>query len=146
LGDEGSGGYNGKLLVSDYIRKAMPQRIREKFEAKYTDRTKEILDAVYLKPFPSRYLASFMPFIVENIHDEYMHDLVYRSFDAQFTNTICRYDNYQDYDIGFVGSVAHYLKDILLEVAKSKNARVTKIIQAPLAELVKYHKSKGMVK
>lgn len=145
LGDEGSGGYNGKLLVADYIRKAMPTHIREKFEAKYTDGTKEILDAVYLKPFPSRYLASFMPFIVENINDPYMHNLVYKSFDAQFTNTICRYENYQNYEIGFVGSVAHYLRDILFEVAKAKNANVTKIIQAPLQSLVDYHKSLGMV-
>lgn len=145
LGDEGSGGYNGKLLVSDYIRKAMPSHIREKFEAKYTDGTKEILDAVYLKPFPSRYLASFMPFIVENIQDSYIHNLVYRSFEAQFDNTICRYDNYKNHQIGFVGSVAHFLKDILLEVAKKKEANVTNIIQAPLSALVNYHKSKGLV-
>jgi N-acetylglucosamine kinase-like BadF-type ATPase len=146
MGDEGSGGYKGKLLVSDYIRKAMPEHIREKFEAKYTDRTKEILDAVYLKPFPSRYLASFMPFIVENMKDEYIYKLVYRSFENQFDNTICRYSDYQKYDIGFVGSVAHYCKDIMLEVAKKKNARVTKIVQNPLGDLVNYHKNNGLVK
>ncbi len=145
MGDEGSGGYNGKLLVTDYIRRAMPEVIRDRFEAKYTDRTKEILDAVYLKPFPSRYLASFMPFIVENISHPYIHDLAYRSFEAQFDNIICRYENYEKYEIGFVGSVAHYLKDILLEVAKKKNANITKIVQAPLSELVSYHKLKGLV-
>lgn len=145
MGDEGSGGYKGKLLAADYIRKAMPIHIREKFEAKYTDRTKEILDAVYLKPFPSRYLASFMPFITENIKDQYIHDLVFKSFEAQFDNTICRYDNYQKYEIGFVGSVAYYLKDILMQVAAKKNAKVTRIIQAPLMDLVEYHKNKGLV-
>lgn len=146
MGDEGSGGYKGKLLVADYIRRAMPEHIREKFEQKFTDGTKEILDAVYLKPFPSRYLASFMPFIVENLQDEYIHNLVYRSFEAQFDNTICRYSHYEKYDIGFVGSVGHYCKDILMEVAKRKNARITRIIQAPLGALVDYHKRKGLVK
>lgn len=145
MGDEGSGGYKGKLLVADYIRKAMPENIREKFEAKYTDRTKEILDAVYLKPFPSRYLASFMPFITENIKEEYIYNLVYRSFEAEFDNTICRYTDYQKYDIAFVGSVAHYCKDVLLEVAAKKGARITNIIQAPLQALVDYHISKGLV-
>ncbi|MDX2195283.1 MAG: hypothetical protein NW207_02610 [Cytophagales bacterium] len=139
LGDEGSGGYKGKLLVSDYIRRAMPKHIRERFEAKYTDRTKEIMDAVYLKPFPSRYLASFMPFIAENIQDQYIHNLVYKSFENQFDNTICRYDNYKDVPIGFVGSVAHYMKEVLLEVAAKKGATVSKIVQAPLQSLVEYH-------
>lgn len=146
MGDEGSGGYNGKLLVADYIRKAMPKHIHEKFEIKYTDRTKEILDGVYLKPFPSRYLASFMPFITENIADEYIYNLVKRSFESQFDNTICKYTDYQKYNIGFVGSVAHYCKDILLEVAKSRNATVSTIVQAPLEPLVAYHKNKGLVK
>jgi glucosamine kinase len=146
MGDEGSGGYKGKLLVADYIRKAMPEYIREKFEFKYNDRTKEIMDAVYLKPFPSRYLASFMPFITENIKEEYVHNLVYRSFEAQFDNTICRYVDYQKHSIGIVGSVAHYCEDILREVAVKKKANVTKIIQAPLQALVDYHISKGLVK
>ncbi|MDX2189296.1 MAG: hypothetical protein SFY32_05485 [Bacteroidota bacterium] len=146
MGDEGSGGYKGKLLVADYIREAMPNNIRAKFEAFTPDRTKEMMDAVYLKPFPSRYLASFVPFIVQNISDPYIHDLAYRSFENQFDNTVCRYENYKNIQIGFVGSVAHYLKDILLEVAAKKGANVTKIIQAPLDALVNYHKEKGMVK
>src|SRR5690606_18009544 len=32
LGDEGSGGFKGKLLARDYIRKSMPQESRAKFE------------------------------------------------------------------------------------------------------------------
>ncbi|TAG53051.1 MAG: hypothetical protein EAZ27_11520 [Cytophagales bacterium] len=146
MGDEGSGGYNGKLLVADYIRKVMPKHIHEKFEIKYSDRTKEILDAVYLKPFPSRYLASFMPFITENLADEYIYNLVKKSFESQFDNTICKYADYQKYNIGFVGSVAYYCKDILMEVAKARNAKVSTIVQAPLEPLVSYHKSKGLIK
>lgn len=146
MGDEGSGGYKGKLLVADYIRKAMPENIRQKFEEKYSDRTKEILDAVYLKPFPSRYLASFMPFITENYKEEYIHNLITRSFEAQFDNTVCKYTNYQNYPIGFVGSVAHYCEKILRDVAKKKNANITIIIQAPLEALVNYHLNKGLIK
>lgn len=80
LGDEGSGGYKGKLLLKDYIRENMPLELKEKFEAQYPDRTASILDSVYTKPFPSRYLASFIPFIVDNIQHEYIYKLVYESF------------------------------------------------------------------
>ncbi|MFN0048280.1 MAG: hypothetical protein ACKVOU_04070 [Cytophagales bacterium] len=145
MGDEGSGGYKGKLLIADYIRRAMPELIRNRFEAKYTDRTKDMMDAVYLKPFPSRYLASFMPFIIENVAHPYLYDLVYKSFEAQFDNTICKYENFQKFEVGFVGSIAFYLKDILLDVAKKKHVNITKIIQAPLMELVAYHKQNGLV-
>jgi glucosamine kinase len=144
MGDEGSGGYKGKLLLRDYIRNAMPIHLKEKFEEKYCDRTKEIMDAVYLKPFPSRYLASYVPFLTENIHDAYVKNLVFQSFEAQFDQTICRYKDFQNYPIGFVGSVAHYLKDVLLEVAASKNAKITNIIQAPLDALVQYHLKQGL--
>ncbi len=145
MGDEGSGGYKGKLLIADYIRRAMPEDIKEKFDKKYIDRTEQMMDAVYLKPFPSRYLASYMPFIVENISHPYIHDLVYKSFENQFDNTICRYENYQKHEIGFVGSVAYFLEPVMREVATKKHANVTKIVQAPLMELVAYHKANGLV-
>lgn len=144
LGDEGSGGYLGKLLVSDYIREAMPERIRTKFEAKFEDRQNDILDHVYTKAFPSRYLASFVPFLVENKYDEYIHNMVIRSFDDQFVNCVLRYEKVKEIQVGFIGSVAFYLQDELKQVAKNHGVNITKIIRNPLEELAAYHQSKGI--
>ncbi|MBY0424539.1 MAG: hypothetical protein K2Q22_02790, partial [Cytophagales bacterium] len=144
LGDEGSGGFKGKLLVSDYIREAMPERIRTKFEAKFEDRPNDILDHVYTKAFPSRYLASFVPFLVENKYDEYIHNLILKSFNAQFENCVLRYEKVKEIQVGFIGSVAFYLQDELKEVAKSHGVNITKIIRNPLEELAAYHQSKGI--
>ncbi|MEY3417194.1 MAG: hypothetical protein RL711_848 [Bacteroidota bacterium] len=145
LGDEGSGGYKGKLLLKDYMRNNMPAHIREKFEAKYTDRTASILDNVYTKPFPSRYLASFMPFIVENIADPYVYKLAYKSFEEQFDACISKYPRYQELNISFIGSVAFYLKDVLAQVAKDKGCTLNKVIRNPMEGLAEYHVSKGLM-
>lgn len=145
LGDEGSGGYKGKLLIRAYIRESMPAHLRAKFEEKYSDRAPDILDNVYTKPFPSRYLASFVPFVVENISDPWVHQLAYNSFNELFENCVSRYDNYNKMQLGFIGSVAFYLKHVLEEVAQKHGMTVGTVIRNPLEALAAYHQSKGIM-
>jgi len=142
LGDEGSGGYKGKLLIREYIRKALPQHLHEDFENTYVDRTDEILNNVYGSEMPSRYLASFAPFLHKHVGDPFIHALVYKSFDELFDNCILKYDNYRDLTIGFVGSIAFHFKDALHAVAKSKGLEVDIIDPSPSEALVQYHLQK----
>ena len=142
LGDEGSGGYKGKLLIQAYIREYLPTHLRVKFEEDYTDRTAEILDSVYIKDFPSRYLASYVPFLVKNIADPFIKNLVKQSFKDMFDNSIVRYANYKEVPIGFIGSVGYYNREILEEVAHSYGATISKIIRSPMDALAEYHLSK----
>ncbi len=144
LGDEGSGGYKGKLLIRDYVRKSMPKHISDLFEKTYPDRTGDILDAIYVKPYPTRYLASFTTFINENIHEEYMQKLVYNSFSDLFDNCVLRYEGAKNLPVGFIGSIAFYFQDILKKVAKDKGFEIGKIIRNPLESLTEYHFSKGI--
>lgn len=141
MGDEGSGGYKGKLLVSAYIRETLPAHLRADFEATYTDRTPEILDGVYIKQFPSRYLASFMPFIVKHLSDPFMHSLVRRSYKDLFENCIVRYDGYKNLPVGFIGSIGHYCKPVLDEVSAEYGVKVSKVIRNPMDSLAEYHLS-----
>lgn len=139
MGDEGSGGFLGRLLARDYIRKNLPESVKAKFEAFTPDRTDTILDKVYTKPFPNRYLASLAPFVVLNQDDPYCHDLAFESFSLLFDNCICKYENYQSLPINFIGSIAARLEPILKEVAISKGAKINKIISNPLESLTEYH-------
>ena len=144
LGDEGSGGFLGKLLARDYIRKALPEAVNTKFEAFTPDRMADILDKVYTKPFPNRYLASLAPFVVLNQNEKYCHDLAFESFNLLFENCICKYDGYQKLPINFIGSIAARLEPILHEVAASKGAKIGNIISNPLEALTDYHFKKMM--
>ncbi|HTF81459.1 MAG TPA: hypothetical protein VL947_07035 [Cytophagales bacterium] len=139
LGDEGSGGYKGKLLIRDYIRGDMPGHIRNAFEQKYTDRNTEIMDAVYCKGFPSRYLASYTVFMKDHISDPYIQALLYQSYAEMFQNCISRYKNFREAPIGFIGSVAYHFQDVLKEVASVHRVEISRIIKNPLDELSTYH-------
>ena len=139
LGDEGSGGYKGKLFVRAYIRELLPTHLRKMYEEENSDRTVDMIDSVYLKDFPSRYLASFMPFIVKNLTDPFMKDLVRSSFKDMFDNCITKYEGYKEVPIGFIGSTAYYTKDILEEVGHSYGVTISKIIRNPMDSLSEYH-------
>lgn len=140
LGDEGSGGHLGKLLLLAYLHKEMPANIRQLFEQKYgvMDRLM-VLDNAYHKPFPNRYFASFARFIADNIHDSFCYGLTKESFSLFFEKYILKYPMCFDVKLHFVGSIGFYYKQILQEVAKNKNLSIGNILAAPIDGLVKYH-------
>ncbi len=50
LGDEGSGCYIGKKLLSDYIRGYMPKNVRDTFWETFKLTPDDIINAIYTKP------------------------------------------------------------------------------------------------
>jgi len=62
LGDEGSGAYLGRKVLQYYLYNTFDEELRYKFDARYTTTQSEILENVYKKPLPNRYLASFAIF------------------------------------------------------------------------------------
>ncbi|MFN6943577.1 MAG: hypothetical protein ACK4ND_01415 [Cytophagaceae bacterium] len=143
LGDEGSGGHMGKALIKAYIRRELPENIHSAFEAAYPDRKDEILLNIYSKPMPSKYLASFAPFLKENIDHSYIYQLVYNSFLDLFTNCIEKYENGRSLPLGFVGSIAYHFQGILKKVAQDKGYSIQKIDSSPFEALTNYHLSKS---
>lgn len=140
LGDEGSGGHLGKSLLLAYLHKEMPANIRQLFEEKYgaMDRLL-VLDNAYHKPFPNRYFASYARFIYDNIQDTFCYGLATQSFSLFFEKYILKYPMCFDVKLNFVGSIGFYYKQILAEVAKSKNLSIGNILATPIEGLVKYH-------
>lgn len=140
LGDEGSGGHLGKSLVLTYLHKEMPAEIRTKFEEKFgvLDRL-TILENAYHKPFPNRYFASFSRFIYDNLHDEFCKNLAQNCFIEFFEKYIEKYPMKTESQVNFVGSVAFYYKDLILEIAETKEIRVGKVLETPIQGLVEFH-------
>lgn len=140
LGDEGSGGHLGKSLILAYLHKEMPAHIRLLFEEKYgvMDRLM-VLDNAYHKPFPNRYFAAFARFILDNIHDQFCHDLVTTSFSLFFEKYILKYPMCYEVKLNFVGSIGFYYEQILREVAGGKKLQIGNILATPIDGLVKYH-------
>ena len=139
LGDEGSGACLGKLMVGDLLKNQMTPELKEKFLKQFDLTPADIIDRVYRKPFPNRFLASLSPFLAQNINESCVHELVLNSFKAFFKRNIMQYENYQNLKVNLIGSVAFYYKEVLAEAAEAMGIQLGTIIQSPMEGLIKYH-------
>jgi len=139
FGDEGSGAYLGKQLVTAYLHKELPGEIEIKFREKFPMSLESILDSVYTKPAPSRFLASFSNFINDNRDHPYIYKLITDAFRVFYKYQVCCYARHKDVPVHFVGSVAFHYKDILTTVGQEFGITTGKFIKAPIDGLVEYH-------
>lgn len=134
LGDEGSGAVLGKLLVADVLKHQAPEEICGKFFEKYKLAASDIIDRVYRQKFPNRFLASFAPFVSENIGHPYCQQLVYRNFTAFIERNLRQYP--AGLPVHFTGSIAYHFKPILIQALTAAHLTVGIITKEPLEMLV----------
>lgn len=139
FGDEGSGAHMGKKLIIDYFQGEMPSEIVDSFNKAFNPCVESILDAVYNQPKPSRFLASFSPFILAHSSHPYIKKLVISCFDEFFRKNVCKYNNCHSVKVNFVGSVAFFFREILLESAKNAGITTDKIYRSAIEGLIDYH-------
>lgn len=139
FGDDGSGAHIGKTLVQAYFDGELPAKIKTAFESKGYHR-EEILDNVYKKGMPSRYLASINSFVSDNIKDSYIRKMVKQCFVSFFHKQIEKYTDSRKYSVHSVGSIGYYYKNILAEVANEEGYKLGKVIKSPIEGLIEFHK------
>jgi len=144
FGDEGSGAYIGKKLIYDYLKKRMPTSLIDKFNDIYKLSYEQILENIYNRPYPNRFLASFSNFISQNINEEYCYKLIYNSFTDYINEQILIYPQCHNLPFGCVGSVAFAYATILKQVSIEKNLNLTIIEKDPLNKLIEYHTSTNL--
>ncbi len=140
LGDEGSGAYFGKRLVIDFLQGAMPSDLQEDFFKEYALERSNVLEHVYQKPYPNRYLASFAPFMKAHLTQAYIQDLLSKGFSdflEKYVLTLPNFGNAQA--LYFTGSIAWHYQDELRQVAALKQLLIANIIKNPMEGLVAYH-------
>lgn len=138
LGDEGSGAVLGKLFIGDCLKNQLPEWLRDKFLDEYELTPAIILDRVYKKPFPNRFLASFTPFLSAHLEEPAIFNLVYEAFDAFIVRNLLQY-NTAELPIGFIGSIAWYFRDVLEIAASEHQLSISTIEKNPVEGLVAYH-------
>jgi N-acetylglucosamine kinase-like BadF-type ATPase len=138
LGDEGSGAVLGKMLVSDVLKNQLPESLKQKFMEQYELTPAEILENVYKKPFPNRYLARFTPFLKENLSEGSIEDIVIRGFRDFVCRNLKQYEH-PDAQVRFTGSVAFHFSEILEQVMREEGMHLGGITQNPMDGLIDYH-------
>ena len=140
LMDEASGNYFGKRLIRDYYYGLMPKYIVEKFEKDFNLDADVLKKNIYREPNPNMYLASFAQFMFEFKEEKYVRRLMKRGFEKFFRYRILPYELGPETPIYFIGSIAHYFREILDAVAEKNGLKITGVIQRPIDNLIDYHR------
>ena len=138
LGDEGSGSYFGRKMITSYLYKQMPEDLRLIFAQQFDADRETVITNVYQKPFPNTYLAGFSRFMYERKDHPFIHQVLTDGFQEFIDINIKDFKNYKTLDCHFVGSVAWYYQDILRETCEKNGLHLGKILQKPIEGIYKY--------
>lgn len=139
LGDEGSGAYLGKRVIQYYLCNTFDEDLRARFDATFTVTAKDILESVYTKPLPSRYLASYAIFLAQNRGHFMVENMLEDGLNDFFFHHLCKYGESWKLPIHFAGSIAYGFKDVLQQLCSSYEFEMGMVVQSPMEGLLKYH-------
>lgn len=138
--DWGSGTVMSKDLIALLLQEKLPSDILEDFHDTYQLGRAEILDHIYNKPLPNRFLASFTPFLLKYAELPECKEIILGNFTKFFSYYVLRYpSSKKGLKISFTGSIAYRFQSYLLQVADEMDIAVKSIVQHPMDGLVKYH-------
>ncbi|QHS60330.1 N-acetylglucosamine kinase [Chitinophaga agri] len=139
LGDEGSGAFLGRKLLQLYLYNSFDEELKARFDAQYNTNHEEILENVYRKPLPNRYLAGFAKFLGENRGHYLIENILEDSLNEFFFNHIYKYSESWTHPLHFTGSIAWYFQDILKELCELYELQMGRILRSPMDGLIAYH-------
>lgn len=139
LGDEGSGAWFGKKLLSLFLYKELPPATMALLKDKYGLEKELIFDNVYKKPYANVYLASFAKVMTESPDVAFMEGIAKEGFNEFFKHHVCCYENYVQYPVHFVGSIAFFYKDVLQRVAMDYSCQLGIVDRNPVYRLLDWH-------
>ena len=138
LGDEGSSAALGRRLIGDCLKRQLPEAVSREFMERYSLTKESIIESVYRKPLPNRFIAGFAPFVYEKRAIPEVHKMIIQCFSEFFTRNVINYHK-PWLPVHFVGSLAGSFADELRETADSLGMTIGKIEASPMSGLIDYH-------
>lgn len=139
LGDEGGGAVLGRKLISGVLKRQVPQHVIDIFFETYKITPAEILENVYMKPFPNRFLGQFAKFISVNINIPELQEIITSSFEEFIKRNILQYPQSADLPVHFTGSIAFHFRLFLEKLLIKYRLQPGIITLTPMTNLIKYH-------
>jgi N-acetylglucosamine kinase-like BadF-type ATPase len=137
--DDCSGNRFGRHLLRAYYFDKMPKELATEFESEYNLEADNVKHHLYKEPNPNAYLATFAKFLIKHKDTEICKKFIYAELEEFVENYIKQFDNCTQIPIHFVGSIAFYLKEELVEVLSKHNLKVGNVLRRPLDGLIAYH-------
>lgn len=140
LGDEASGASLGKAFLRLHLRGQLPSSLSEAF----TDETEltyaAIMENLYSKPFPGRFLASLAPFIIRHKSVPEVGLLIENELSAFFSNMVlplCREFNQRQ--LAFTGTLSTLLEEEIRRMAENLGLHTLHFVPSPIEGLLHFH-------
>ena len=146
LGDEGSGSDLGKRFLRSYFYGELPKDLLDAFEEEFSPDRDEVVDRVYRKPNPNRYLASYARFLHDYIHHDFIKTIVENSFEEYVRRHILKFEENKAMPMHSVGSIAYHFSSILRSITKKHGFELGRIITRPIDNLIEFHLEGGQLK
>jgi glucosamine kinase len=140
LGDEGSGAYLGKKVIQYYLYGTFDEGLRARFDAAFVTNASEILENVYKKPLPNRYLAGYCRFLAENRGHYMIENIIEDGLNDFFFNHLCKYKETWNLPVNFTGGVAFGFQDVLQQLCNSYEFEMGKVMKNPMEGLIEFHR------
>lgn len=166
LGDEGSGAVLGCKLLGGVFKRQFSIKVIERFNAKYQGlKPNDIIEEVYRGVQPRAYLASFAPFLSENIDLKEIDDFVVEEFCRFFKRNIQVYSleantapemhstyemrmtpernsviEVENLPVHFTGSIALNFQSQLQRAAQQSGRILGRILKSPMEALIQGEK------
>ncbi len=142
VGDEGGGANLGRILIKSYFYREMEEKLKAAFDKRYGLTKAILLDNIYQKPLPNRYMAQYTLFYRDHRDHPLINKLLLQNFKGFLTRQVVKYENAQQLPIHYIGSIAYYFRAELEEVMNEMNLTIGKAIRNPMEGLVAFHSGK----
>ncbi len=139
LGDEGGGVNLGRMVLKAYVEEYLPADLVQAFEKRYQTDYDQILEALYKKEYPNRYMAQFSRFAFHHQKHPFVLELILENFRDFFRHKVVRLKTAELNRLNLVGSIAFYYHDLIRSVAEEFDVQIGTVIEKPISGLALYH-------
>jgi len=138
LGDEGSAASMVKNFYKALFYNTLSSEVAEAYFQSSGLSKDDIIDNIYRKPFPNRFLATQLKHIIPIKNDNGVKAVINESL-VSFFDIHIKYQEVANLELGFVGSLAWYFKDEITDIANQRGLTISKIIRYPIDDMVTYY-------
>lgn len=139
LGDEGSGSWYGRKLVTAYLYKMMPPAVHENFGRTYGIDKESAIQHVYHQPGANVWLASFAVFLTEHSDEAWIDQLVRHGQREFLTSCLAGFKAHKNLPFHFIGSLAYAFQKALREECSDLGIQAGTILHKPISAMMDYH-------
>lgn len=138
LDDNGGGVSFGRRLLADIFKGIAPEEIRKEFNSRFHLSESDVLEHLYHRPAPNRWIASFMPFILEHKTHPYISMLIAMQLEYFFDREFIGFSEFElkEEGIAFTGSISALLEREIRRNLDARGWKIRNIVAKPMELLL----------